>query len=112
MNGTAPHSSQTAADQATDHSRLWAALSALLFLPAALVTWVLTLASERASRCMTYGEQCGSSMPEWLFDWSVGLGCLAFAAALAAPMVRVRQAALAVQLLAECTALVVILSNA
>ncbi|MFF1342562.1 hypothetical protein ACFVYT_32575, partial [Streptomyces sp. NPDC058290] len=59
---------------------------------------------------MTYGVECTRGLPGWLFGWSVGLGALAFVVALAAPVRRVRQAALGGQLLAECTALLVILS--
>ncbi|MFE3187177.1 hypothetical protein ACFXKR_41045 [Streptomyces violascens] len=70
------------------------------------------MTSTRASRCMTYGEQCAPGLPEWLFDWGVGLGAAAFVVALAAPVVRVRQVALTVQILAECAALCVILSHA
>ncbi|MFJ5851092.1 hypothetical protein [Streptomyces sp. NPDC092903] len=96
----------------TDRARLWAAVAALLFVPAAVVAGILTLASEQASRCVTYGEQCAPGLPGWLFEWSAGLGAVALLVALAAPAVRVRQAALAAQILAEATALVVILSHA
>ncbi|MFJ9736564.1 hypothetical protein [Streptomyces sp. NPDC101166] len=95
-----------------DFTRLWAALAALLFLPAAAAAGVLTLASERASRCVTYGEQCASGLPGWLFDWGAGIGAVALLIAVAAPDVRIRRAALAVQVLAECTALLVIVSYA
>ncbi|MER7193878.1 hypothetical protein [Streptomyces flaveolus] len=64
------------------------------------------------SRCLTYGEQCVSWLPGWLFEWSAGLGAVALAVAVAASAVRIRQAALAVQVLAECTALLVIVSHA
>ncbi|MFI8392949.1 hypothetical protein [Streptomyces sp. NPDC085540] len=96
----------------TDRTRLWTAVAAFLFVPGAAVAGILTLASERASRCVTYGEQCAPGLPGWLFGWSAGLGAVAFLSALAAPAVRVRQAALAVQVFAEATALVVILSHA
>ncbi|MFJ6659049.1 hypothetical protein ACIQNG_22245 [Streptomyces sp. NPDC091377] len=96
----------------TDRTRLWSAGCALLFAPAALVTWILTLLSERAARCLTYGEGCEPGLPDSAFDGSLGLGVVACAVALAAPAVRVRRVALAVQLLAECMALVVILSRA
>ncbi|MFJ5222847.1 hypothetical protein [Streptomyces sp. NPDC088400] len=95
-----------------DRTRLWAAVAAFLFVPAAVATGILTLASEQASRCMTYGEQCAPGLPGWLFEWSAALGAVALLVALVAPAVRVRQAALAVQVLAEATALVVILSHA
>lgn len=98
--------------QRRDRTRLWATLSAVLFVPALLATGALTLASERASRCLTYGEQCVSALPGWLFTWSAWAGAVAFAVALAAPLVRVRQVALAAQVLAEGTALLVILSHA
>ena len=95
-----------------DRTRLWATLAAFLFVPAAVVTGVLTLASEQASRCVTYGEQCTPGLPSWVFEWSAGVGAVALLVALAAPTVRVRQAALAAQVLAEGTALLVILSHA
>jgi hypothetical protein len=93
-------------------SRFWSVLSAVLFVPATLAVGVLTLASEQAGRCVTYGEQCGSSLPGWLFVWGVGVGGVACVVALAAPAVRVRRVALIAQLLAECVALMVILSYA
>ncbi|MEU6220501.1 hypothetical protein ABZ845_23735 [Streptomyces sp. NPDC047022] len=95
-----------------DRSRFWSMLFAVLFLPAALVAWVLSLASERASRCVTYGEQCTGGLPAWLFDVGVGLGAVACVIALAAPTLRVRQVAVAVQVQLEFVALVVILSHA
>lgn len=112
MNETA-HSSTLPA-QATagrDRSRFWSFLCAVLFVPAALAAGVLALASERASRCLTYGEQCAPGLPDWLFTWGVGLGAIACVIALAAPVARVRQVALAAQVLAECAALLVILSH-
>ncbi|MEU4497001.1 hypothetical protein AB0F96_27050 [Streptomyces sp. NPDC023998] len=93
-------------------SRFWSVLSAFLFVPAALAVGVLTLASERAGRCMTYGEQCGSPLPGGLFVWGVGVGGVACVVALVAPAVRVRRVALIAQLLAEGVALMVILSYA
>ncbi|MBT2368500.1 hypothetical protein J7E88_25035 [Streptomyces sp. ISL-10] len=111
MNRTDPLPLPEAA-RATDHIRMWSVLAAVLFLPATLTAGVLTLASDRASRCLTYGEQCGTSLPGWLFGWGVGLGLAAWVVALAAPAVWVRRVAFAVQLLAECAALVVILSHA
>lgn len=112
MNQTAPQPTPPAqAAAGRDHTRAGALLSALLFVPAALVTVVLTLASERASRCVTYGEECDPALPGELFAWGAGLGAVALVVALAAPVARVRQAALAVQVLAEGIALLVILSH-
>lgn len=51
-------------------------------------------------------------LPAWLFGWGIGLAFAAWVVALAAPAVRVRRMAFAVQLLAECAALAVILSHA
>ncbi|WP_328786414.1 MULTISPECIES: hypothetical protein [unclassified Streptomyces] len=96
----------------TERTRLWAAVAAFLFVPAAAATGILTLASKQASRCVTYGEQCAPGLPGWLFEWSAGLGAVVLLVALVAPAVRVRRAALAVQIFAEATALVVILSQA
>ncbi|MFC9295111.1 hypothetical protein ACFTWH_18665 [Streptomyces sp. NPDC057011] len=95
---------------ARDRSRFRAVLSAVLFVPAALAAGVLVLASEEASRCVTYGEQCAAGLPGWLFGWGAGIGAVAFVVALAAPAKGVRQVSLAVQVFAECTALLVILS--
>ncbi|MCX4852000.1 hypothetical protein [Streptomyces sp. NBC_00893] len=93
-------------------SRFWSFLSAIVFVPAALAVGVLTLSSERAGRCLTYGEQCGSSLPVALFVWGVGVGGVACVVAMVAPAVRVRRIALIAQLLAECLALIVIFSYA
>ncbi|MGP3991788.1 hypothetical protein [Streptomyces sp. 3N207] len=95
-----------------DRSRLWSVLCAIGFAPATVAAGVLTLASERASRCLTYGEQCEPGLPDWLFTWGLGLGTVACLIALAAPVARVRQAALTTQVLAECAALLEILSHA
>lgn len=100
------------ADGGKDRSRLWSLLSAVLFVPAALAAGALVLSSEQVSRCVTYGEQCTAGLPVWLFGWSAGLGVVALVVALAAPARRVRLAALGVQLLAECAALLVVLSYA
>nr|WP_024127112.1 hypothetical protein [Streptomyces sp. F8]AHE39833.1 Hypothetical protein pFRL5_170 [Streptomyces sp. F8] len=113
MNASAPASARLVQSPAPrERTRLWAALAALLFVPAAVVTGILTLASEQASRCVTYGEQCTPGLPSWVFEGSAGVGTVALLVALAAPAVRMRQAALTVQVLAEGTALLVILSHA
>lgn len=113
MNATA-HSPMTPARPTAgrDRSRFWSALCAVLFAPAALAAGVLVLSSERAARCLTYGEQCAQGLPGWLFYWGVGLGAAACVTALAAPVARVRQVALTAQVLAEFVALLVILSYA
>lgn len=111
MNATAPSAtSPVRTDGGKDRSRLCAGLSAALFVPAVLAAVMLLLSSVQVSGCVTYGVECTRGLPGWLFGWSVGLGALAFVVALAAPVRRVRQAALGGQLLAECTALLVILS--
>ncbi|MFH7594578.1 hypothetical protein WDV06_05655 [Streptomyces racemochromogenes] len=112
MNASDPAPPAPAMTPPRDRTRRWATLAAFLFLPAAAAAGVLTLASERASRCLTYGERCAPGLPGWLFGWSAALGAVALVVAVAAPAVRIRRAALAVQLLAECTALLVILSHA
>ncbi|MFJ4898175.1 hypothetical protein [Streptomyces sp. NPDC088727] len=96
----------------TARTRLWAVVAALLFVPAAVAAGVLALSSELSSRCVTYGEQCAQGLPSWVFEWGAGVGAVALLVALAAPTVRVRQAALAAQVLAEGTALLAILSHA
>ncbi|MFE6162899.1 hypothetical protein ACFQ7F_28740 [Streptomyces sp. NPDC056486] len=96
---------------AADRTRLWSVLSAVLFLPAALAVGALAFSSDQAGRCLTYGEQCGSSLPEWLFVLCLGMGGATFLVALVASSVRVRRMALGVQLSAESMALMVILSH-
>ncbi|MFJ3175854.1 hypothetical protein ACIPJK_34490 [Streptomyces roseus] len=94
-----------------DRTRFWSGLSAALFVPAVLAAVVLLLSSVRVSGCVTYGLECARGLPGWLFVWGAGVAVVALVVALAAPALRVRQAALAAQLLAECTALLVILSQ-
>ncbi|MFJ6612979.1 hypothetical protein ACIQPT_22185 [Streptomyces sp. NPDC091289] len=94
----------------TDRARFWSGLCAGLFVPAALFAVLLTLSSDRAGRCLTYGDLCGDSLPGWLFGWSLALAVIACVVALTATAVRVRQAAFGTQLLAEFVALTVILS--
>ncbi|MEU9165337.1 hypothetical protein AB0D29_34310 [Streptomyces sp. NPDC048424] len=113
MNATA--SAATAPVRAAgerDRSRFWAGLSAALFPGAVVAAAILLLSSVRVSGCVTYGVQCTRGLPGRLFLWSVGIAVVALVVALAAPApaLRVRQAALCVQLVAECTALLVILS--
>lgn len=116
MNTTAPEPTPPA-EEATrepltpDRTRFRSGLCAGLFVPAALVSGLLTLTGERAGRCMTYGQQCGDQLPGWLFGWSLALAVVACVVALAATAVRVRQVAFATQLLAEFVALTVILSH-
>ncbi|MEU1483652.1 hypothetical protein [Streptomyces sp. NPDC005752] len=97
--------------EATDRTRFRSILSAVLFLPAALVAGFLTLSSETAGRCLTYGEECGTPLPGWLFTCGLGVGAVACVVVLVAIEVRTRRVAFAAQLLAEVTALVVILSH-
>lgn len=113
MNATV-HSSTPPAQAASrkDRSRFWSILCAALFAPAALASGMLTLASERASHCLTYGEQCTPGLPDWLFNFSLGLGVVACFIALIASAARMRHMALTIQIFAECTALLVILSHA
>ena len=65
MNETA--SAETgAADPDTAHDRTLrtAAKAGALLLPTALISILLSLTTERAGRCLTYGEQC-SATPGW-----------------------------------------------
>ncbi|MEV7519230.1 hypothetical protein [Streptomyces sp. NPDC091371] len=106
---TAPTPSPAPAG-ARDRTRLWAGLSAAIFPVVFVGAVVLLLSSVRVSGCVTYGVECPRGLPGWLFLWSAGAAGAAFLVALAAPRPRVRQWALAVQLLAECTAILVVLS--
>ncbi|MFE2329807.1 hypothetical protein ACFXD5_38910 [Streptomyces sp. NPDC059385] len=95
---------------AKDRTRLWAGLSAGLFPVAFVGAVLLLLSSVRVSGCVTYGVECTRGLPGWLFLWSAGAAGVAFLVAVAAPRLRVRQWALGAQLLAECTAILVVLS--
>lgn len=112
MKASAPLPAAPRSTSTKDRTRLWAAVAAVLFVPMGVVVGALVLASERTSRCMTYGEQCASGLPGWLFAWSTGVAVVALLVALAAPAVRIRKAALATQVGAEGVALLVILSQA
>ncbi|MFJ6070287.1 hypothetical protein ACIQFU_05480 [Streptomyces sp. NPDC093065] len=52
----------------------------VLLLPTVVLAWIVVLASDRGSRCLTYGEQC-SQVPGdalWACFWaSAALGVLA-----------------------------------
>lgn len=111
MNETAPLL-EPATEEVRDRTRFRSVLAAILFLPAALVTGLLTLSTERAGRCLTYGEGCGEALPGWLFTCGLAVAVVACTVVLAALTVRVRRIAFVAQLLAEATALVVILSHA
>ncbi|MEU7046668.1 hypothetical protein AB0A77_37285 [Streptomyces varsoviensis] len=93
-----------------DHTRLWATLLAVLFIPALLCASLAAWSSERAQRCTAYGECPRPGLPGWMFEGGIGLGVVALVVALTAPRTRVRQVAVTVQLLSEVTALLVILS--
>ncbi|WP_405493630.1 hypothetical protein [Streptomyces sp. NBC_00096] len=110
MNTTSTPDHTLSAPAARDRSRLWAALTAALFVPGVVAAGLLTLVQESAARCLTYGEGCASGLPARWFIWGAGVAAVAFVVAMAAPAVRVRQAAVVVQILAECAALLVILS--
>ncbi|MDR3081450.1 MAG: hypothetical protein LBV60_11090 [Streptomyces sp.] len=92
-----------------DRSRLTAFLSALLFVPAAVVVYILSLFQSNAAQCLEYGE-CHPGIPGAVAPWSLWIAAAALLVALAAPWLQVRRTALALQLAAECTALLVILA--
>ncbi|MEU2394650.1 hypothetical protein [Streptomyces sp. NPDC007369] len=111
MNATAPAATPPVrVAGGKDRPRFWSGLSAALFLPALLAAVVLLLSSVRVSGCVTYGVECTRGLPGGLFVWSVGVGAVAFVVAPASPALPLRQAALAAQILAEGTALLVVLS--
>ncbi|MFD9728553.1 hypothetical protein [Streptomyces sp. NPDC059072] len=99
-----------APEGAEDRTRLWAGVSAALFPVALVGAVVLLLSSVRVSGCVTYGVECTRGLPWWLFPVGVGAAGTAFLVALAASRPEVRRWALGAQLLAECTAILVVLS--
>ncbi|MFE7133698.1 hypothetical protein ACFVIM_22870 [Streptomyces sp. NPDC057638] len=94
-----------------DWTRWGSLLTTGLFLPAALAVLAVAYSSESAARCLGYGEECGWQPPGGMFTWGLGVSLVACATVLVAPAVRVRYAALAVQLLAQGTVLVAVLGS-
>lgn len=92
-----------------DRSRLAAVLSAVAFVPAAVVVYVLSLLKPNGAHCLEYGE-CNEGLPGSWAPGGLWVAAVALVAALLAPWVRVRRAALGVQLAAECTVLLVVLA--
>lgn len=103
--------SSAAAAAGGDHLRLWSCVGAVLFVPLALGIFMLAMSSDSASDCVLNGEECHPAPPWALFVWSAALAGAAWLTTLAASTARVRQWTLAVQVLAEFAALVVILAH-
>ncbi|WP_329384012.1 hypothetical protein [Streptomyces sp. NBC_01716] len=88
------------AAQATRRLRKLATISAFSIVPASILAALLALTGERAGRCITYGENCGSN-PGWLYQGSLLLAGVAWLTVLVVPRNAVSRSALGVQLAAE-----------
>ncbi|MFI0942049.1 hypothetical protein [Streptomyces sp. NPDC021020] len=91
--------------------RVWSSVCAGLFLPLSLGVFLLTMSSDSASDCALNGEQCHPAPPWPLFGWGATVAATAWLVTLMAATVRGRRCALAVQLLAEFAALMVVLAH-
>lgn len=96
--------------ETTRRLRKWATIAAFSLIPATLLAVVLALTAENAGRCITYGENCGST-PGWLYSGSLLLAGAAWLAVLCVPRDAVRRTALGLQLAAEATFLVTVVST-
>ncbi|WSQ11507.1 hypothetical protein OG604_29290 [Streptomyces sp. NBC_01231] len=62
----------------------WSVAGLVLLLPTVVLAWLVVLAGERGSRCLTYGEQC-STIPGGLLHGLFYASLAAGVAALAWP---------------------------
>ncbi|MFI5678840.1 hypothetical protein [Streptomyces cellulosae] len=104
----------TARQPVTRHLTGWSAAGLVLLLPTVGLAWIAVLATERGSRCLTYGEQC-STVPGGLLHGLFWAALAAGVLALAWPRtqaVSARAGAVLVQWAAQLTLGVLILSGA
>jgi hypothetical protein len=104
----------TARRPATRHLTGWSVTGLVLLLPTVALAWIAVLATERGSRCLTYGEQC-SSVPGGLLHGLFWTALAAGVLALAWPRTRAvsaRAGAVLVQWAAQLALGVLILSGA
>lgn len=95
--------------QATRRLRKWAVISALLMVPATILAGILAVTGERAGRCLTYGG-CDRN-PDWLYQGSLLVAGIAWLTVLFVPHYAVRRAAYVIQLAAQGTFLMAVVTN-
>ncbi|MFF8955413.1 hypothetical protein [Streptomyces sp. NPDC014894] len=78
-------STPEAAGWTADRIRLWSFVCAVLLAPAAWAASFLSLVSATASRCLTYGEQCPSPVPDLLLWTPLTAAGIAFLTVLLLP---------------------------
>ncbi|MFG2127949.1 hypothetical protein ACGFNV_09120 [Streptomyces sp. NPDC048751] len=104
----------TAQPSADRHLTGWSVAGLVLLLPTVGLAWLAVLATERGSRCVTYGEQC-STIPGSVLYGVFYASLAAGVAALAWPRTRwtaLRGGAVLVQWGAQLTLGAMILSGA
>lgn len=104
----------TAQPSADRHLTGWSVAGLVLLLPTVGLAWLAVLATERGSRCLTYGEQC-STVPGSVLYGVFYASLAAGVAALAWPRARwtpLRGGAVLVQWGAQLTLGAMILSGA
>ncbi|WP_405796283.1 hypothetical protein [Streptomyces sp. NBC_01506] len=100
----------TAEAEATRRLRKWATVSALLMVPATVLAGLVALTGEKAGRCIGYNENCGST-PGWLYQGSLLVAGAAWLTVLLAPHRTARGTAYLVQLAAQGTFLMAVVTT-
>ncbi|MEV0774857.1 hypothetical protein ACIBLA_07120 [Streptomyces sp. NPDC050433] len=96
--------------EATRLLRKWATVSAVLLVPATILAGILALTTENSARCIGYNENCGST-PGWVYSGSLLVAGVAWLAVLFVPRRALRGTALLIQLVAEATFLMAVLTT-
>lgn len=95
--------------QATRRLRKWAIISALLMVPATILAGLLAVTGERAGRCLTYGG-CDTN-PHWLYQGSLLTAAIAWVTVLCVPRKTVGGSAYVLQLAAQGTFLMAVVTT-
>ncbi|MFD4765586.1 hypothetical protein [Streptomyces niveus] len=94
--------------QATRRLRKWATISALLMVPVTILAGLLAVTGE-GGRCLTHGG-CGSN-PDWLYQGSLVVVGIAWVTALCVPRKAVGVRAYVIQLAAQATFLMAVVTT-
>lgn len=97
------------AAETTRRLRKWSTVSALLLVPATILAGLLAVSGERSGRCLTYGG-CDSN-PGWLYEGSLWVAGIAWLTVLVVPRRTVRGTAYLIQLAAQGTFLMAVVTT-